>query len=204
MNIDKWTNRTYPVFDENRSLKEILTETKKIGLTTIISVDKEGRLSGIARLDEISERDISGLLSEVISEPVFYCRDSDFIEDAALMLIESHDYILPVVNDDFVLVGAIGVFEILEGLMEFTAMDKPGTRISIVLDDKPGALRDVVDFLAEREVNILSIITSASESEDSRRVVIRTDESDISMIAEILQEQGIPFESISEEEGFSV
>jgi len=204
MNIDKWTNRTYPVFDENRSLKEILTETKKIGLTTIISVDKEGRLSGIARLDEILERDISGLLSEVISEPVFYCRDSDFIEDAALMLIESHDYILPVVNDDFVLVGAIGVFEILEGLMEFTAMDKPGTRISIVLDDKPGALRDVVDFLAEREVNILSIITSASESEDSRRVVIRTDESDISMIAEILQEQGIPFESISEEEGFSV
>ncbi|PZC52710.1 MULTISPECIES: ACT domain-containing protein [unclassified Mesotoga] len=204
MNIDKWTNRTYPVFDENRSLKEILTETKKIGLTTIISVDKEGRLSGIARLDEISERDIPGLLSEVISEPVFYCRDSDFIEDAALMLIESHDYILPVVNDDFVVVGAIGVFEILEGLMEFTAMDKPGTRISIVLDDKPGALRDVVDFLAEREVNILSIITSASESEDSRRVVIRTDESDISMIAEILQEQGIPFESISEEEGFSV
>jgi len=204
MNIDKWTNRTYPVFDENRSLKEILTETKKIGLTTIISVDKEGRLSGIARLDEILESDISGLLSGVISEPVFYCRDSDFIEDAALMLIESHDYILPVVNDDFVVVGTIGVFEILEGLMEFTAMDKPGTRISIVLDDKPGALRDVVDFLAEREVNILSIITSASESEDSRRVVIRTDESDISMIAEILQEQGIPFESISEEEGFSV
>jgi len=204
MNIDKWTNRTYPVFDENRSLKEILTETKKIGLTTIISVDKEGRLSGIARLDEILESDISGLLSGVISEPVFYCRDSDFIEDAALMLIESHDYILPVVNDDFVVVGTIGVFEILEGLMEFTAMDKPGTRISIVLDDKPGALRDVVDFLAEREVNILSIITSASESEDSRRVVIRTDESDISTIAEILQEQGIPFESISEEEGFSV
>lgn len=204
MNIDKWTDRTYPVFDENRSLEEILAEAKKIGLTTIFSVDKEGRLSGIARLDEISEYDISGLLSGVISEPVFYCRDSDFIEDAALMLIESHDYILPVVNDDFLVVGAIGVFEILEGLMEFTAMDKPGTRISIVLDDEPGALRDVVDFLAEREVNILSIITSASESEDSRRVVIRTDESDISMIAEILQEQGISFESISEEEGFSV
>ncbi|NLT46407.1 MAG: ACT domain-containing protein [Thermotogaceae bacterium] len=204
MNIDKWTNRTYPVFDENRSLEETLAEAKEIGLTTIFSVDKEGRLSGIARLDEISECDISGLLSGVISEPVFYCRDSDFIEDAALMLIESHDYILPVVNDDFLVVGAIGVFEILEGLMEFTAMDKPGTRISIVLDDEPGALRDVVDFLAEREVNILSIITSASESEDSRRVVIRTDESDISMIAEILQEQGISFESISEEEGFSV
>ncbi|HDP77421.1 MAG TPA: ACT domain-containing protein [Mesotoga infera] len=204
MNIDKWTNRTYPVFEENRSLEEILAETKKIGLTTIISVDKEGRLSGVARLDEILESDASGLLSGVVGEPVFYCRDSDFIEDAALMLIESHDYVLPVVNDDFFVVGAIGVFEILEGLMEFTAMDKPGTRISIVLDDKPGALRDVVDFLAEREVNILSIITSASESEDSRRVVIRTDESDISMIAEILQEQGISFESISEEEGFSV
>ncbi|HOZ98787.1 ACT domain-containing protein, partial [Mesotoga prima] len=134
----------------------------------------------------------------------FYCRDSDFIEDAALMLIESHDYVLPVVNDDFVVVGAIGVFEILEGLMEFTAMDRPGARISIILEDKPGALRDVVDFLAEREVNILSIITSTAESKEFKRVVIRTDESDISLIADILGEKGISFESISEEEGFSV
>ena len=120
------------------------------------------------------------------------------------MLIESHDYVLPVVNDDFVVVGAIGVFEILEGLMEFTAMDRPGARISIILEDKPGALREVVDFLAEKEVNILSIITSTAESKEFKRVVIRTDESDISLIADILGEKGISFESISEEEGFSV
>ena len=47
------------------------------------------------------------------------------------MLIESHDYVLPVVNDDFVVVGQF-VFEILEGLMEFTAMDRAGARISII------------------------------------------------------------------------
>jgi len=204
MNIEKWINRTYPVFEESSTLEDVFSVKALAGLTNIISVDKEGRLSGTARLDAIDDFDLSRKLSEIVVEPVFYCRDSDFIEDAALMLIESHDYVLPVVNDNFVVVGAIGVFEILEGLMEFTAMDRPGARISIILEDKPGALRDVVDFLAEREVNILSIITSTAESKEFKRVVIRTDESDISLIADILGEKGISFESISEEEGFSV
>ncbi len=204
MNICKWTNRTYPLFSDDCTVGEILSDRKSAGLTYIISVDSDGRLAGVARVDDIKDVDPATPVSEVITEPVFYCRDSDFIEDAALMLIESHDYVLPVVDDDFLVVGAIGVFEILEGLMEFTAMDKPGTRVSVILEDKPGALRDVVDYLAEREVNILSIITSAAESEDERRVVIRTDESDIGMIAEILQEKGVSFESISEEEGFGV
>ncbi len=204
MNICKWTNRTYPLFSDDCTVGEILSDRKSAGFTYVISVDSDGRLAGVARVDDIKDVDPATPVSEVITEPVFYCRDSDFIEDAALMLIESHDYVLPVVDDDFLVVGAIGVFEILEGLMEFTAMDKPGTRVSVILEDKPGALRDVVDYLAEREVNILSIITSAAESEDERRVVIRTDESDIGMIAEILQEKGVSFESISEEEGFGV
>ncbi|HOZ98788.1 MAG TPA: hypothetical protein PL136_03040, partial [Mesotoga prima] len=88
MNIEKWINRTYPVFEESSTLEDVFSVKALAGLTNIISVDKEGRLSGTARLDAIDDFDLSRKLSEIVVEPVFYCRDSDFIEDAALMLIE--------------------------------------------------------------------------------------------------------------------
>jgi acetoin utilization protein AcuB len=138
MNICKWTNRTYPLFSDDCTVGEILSDRKSAGLTYVISVDSDGRLAGVARVDDIKDVDPATPVSEVITDPVFYCRDSDFIEDAARMLIESHDYVLPVVDDDFLVVGANGFFEILEGQIEFTAMDKPGTRVSVILEDKPG------------------------------------------------------------------
>lgn len=204
MQIDKWMNRTYPVFSEKDTVDNAIENRKSFGISTVITVDSEGRLSGVVDIDDLTELPSATLLGESVKEPVLYCTETDFIEDAALMLIESHSYLLPVVDEDFVVTGIIGVFEILEGLMEFTAMDRPGARLSIVLTDKPGALRDVVDFLAEKEINILSIITAPAEIEGQKRVVIRTDETDIQYIAEILEENGISFESISEEEGFGV
>lgn len=204
MNIEKWMNRTYPIFKESELLGSVLEKVREYGLSTIITTTQNGRLSGIVSVDEIDSEDYTKELAEIVREPAFYCTESDFIEDAALMLIESHDYLLPVVDEEFVVTGVISVFEILEGLMEFTAMDKPGARISISLVDKPGALRDVVDFLADKEINILSIITASGDSEGTKRVVIRTDETDIQYIAGILEENGISFETISEEEGFGV
>jgi acetoin utilization protein AcuB len=202
VNIEKWMNRTYPIFKESELLGSVLEKVREYGLSTIITTTQNGRLSGIVSVDEIDSEDYTKELAEIVREPAFYCTESDFIEDAALMLIESHDYLLPVVDEEFVVTGVISVFEILEGLMEFTAMDKPGARISICMVDKPGALRDVVDFLAEKEINILSIITASGDSEGTKRVVIRTDETDIQYIAGILEENGISFETISEEEGF--
>lgn len=204
MNIKKWTNGTYPVFSESDTLGVVLEKRKKCELPTLITVDEAGRLSGVAPVCELEGEDRSSELRELVREPIFYCEETDFIEDAALLLIESHDYFLPVVDEDFTLTGVIGVFEILEALMELTAMDKPGSRISLVLEDEPGALRDVVDFLAEREINILSLITLNAESEDRKRVVIRVAELDVQFIASILEEKNISFESISEEEGFGV
>ncbi len=204
MNIEKWMNRTYPIFKESELLGSVLEKVREYGLSTIITTSQNGRLSGIVSVDEIDSNDYEGELAGIVREPAFYCTESDFIEDAALILIESHDYLLPVVDEELIVTGVISVFEILEGLMELTAMDKPGARISISLVDKPGALRDVVDFLADKEINILSIITASGDSEGTKWVVIRTDETDIQYIAGILEENGISFETISEEEGFGV
>jgi acetoin utilization protein AcuB len=86
--------------------------------------------------------------------------------------------------------------------MEFTSMDQTGLKVSLLLKNEPGSLRKVVDAFADIEINILSIMTS-SVKDNEKRVVIRTEERDISEVRNILDEININYESITKEEGFS-
>jgi len=47
----------------------------------------------------------------------------------------------------------------------------------------------------------LSIVTSP-EGESKKRVIIRTDETNLKEIVEVLQSNNISFETVTEEEGF--
>lgn len=203
MTIDKWLNRAYPIFSKDNTVDWVFEEKKNFPLTTVILKNKDDTLFGIVRSENIERSEPDTLLKDIAEPPSYFCYTTDFIEDAVLLLIESHDFVIPVVSANMELVGVVTVFEILEALMEFTSMDQPGARIAIVLKDKPGALREIVDALAEKEINITSIITSPND-EAQKRVIIRTEESDIREIASILEDNKIIFEAVTEEEGFGV
>lgn len=203
MTVDKWLNRAYPIFSKDNTVAWVLEEKKNFPLTTVILKNKDDTLFGIVRSESIERAEPDTILRDIAEPPSYYCYPTDFIEDAVLLLIESHDFVIPVVSANMELLGVVTVFEILEALMEFTSMDQPGARISIILKDKPGSLREIVDALAEREINITSIITS-STNEEQKKVIIRTEESDIREIASILEDNNILFEAITEEEGFGV
>jgi len=202
MTVSKWVNRAYPVYRGSETVEKVAREEKTLGFSTIVVMDDNDKLLGTVSAERISGEDRSKKLEEFIVESPYFCLVDDYIEDAVLMLIESRDFVLPVIDDKSRVLGAITVYEILEALMEFTAMDRSGCRISMLLEDVPGSLKGVVDALAESEINILSIVTTTQE--DSRkRVVIRTSDTDIGKIAEALEGSTAMLESITEEEGFS-
>jgi acetoin utilization protein AcuB len=202
MTVSKWVNRAYPVYRGSETVEKVAREEKTLGFSTIVVMDDNDKLLGTVSAERISGEDRSKKLEEFIVESPYFCLVDDYIEDAVLMLIESRDFVLPVIDDRSRVLGAITVYEILEALMEFTAMDRSGCRISMLLEDVPGSLKGVVDALAESEINILSIVTTTQE--DSRkRVVIRTSDTDIGKIAEALEGSTAMLESITEEEGFS-
>ena len=202
MTVSKWVNRAYPVYRGSETVEKVAREEKTLGFSTIVVMDDNDKLLGTVSAERVSGEDRSKKLEEFIVESPYFCLVDDYIEDAVLMLIESRDFVLPVIDDRSRVLGAITVYEILEALMEFTAMDRSGCRISMLLEDVPGSLKGVVDALAESEINILSIVTTTQE--DSRkRVVIRTSDTDIGKIAEALEGSTAMLESITEEEGFS-
>ncbi|MDK2950651.1 MAG: acetoin utilization protein AcuB [Kosmotogales bacterium] len=202
MTIEKWLNKFYPVFNKDDKVSSILEEKKMLPLKTILIKDDSNKLYGTLNIETLKENDKNKIISEVADDVLYYCYEDDYIEDAALLMIESHDFTLPVINRKGEISGVITVFEILEALMEFTSMDQPGLKVSLLLKNEPGSLRKVVDAFADIEINILSIMTS-SVKDNEKRVVIRTEERDISEVRNILDEININYESITKEEGFS-
>ncbi|WP_255327264.1 MULTISPECIES: ACT domain-containing protein [unclassified Thermotoga] len=80
-------------------------------------------------------------------------------------------------------------------------MDVPGIRFSVLLEDKPGELRKVVDALALSNINILSVITTRSQ-DGKREVLIKVDAVDEGTLIKLFESLGIKIESIEKEEGF--
>ena len=201
MFVKKWINRAYPIFNVKDTVGKVIKECEHYEITVVVAHDDEKRLAGMTKVNRLLNEDPEKTIDEFLEEPSYYCFTEDYIEDAVLLLIESHDFVIPVISHDMKLKGVLTVFDILEALMEFTAMDQKGSRISLILDDRPGALKKVVDVLAEKEINILSIVTSP-EGETKKRVINRTDETNLKEIVEVLQNNGISFETVTEEEGF--
>ncbi|TYB92386.1 MAG: ACT domain-containing protein [Kosmotoga sp.] len=203
MIVKKWINKAYPIFKTEQKIADVFKEKEEFSFSTVVIKDKDGYLAGIIKKKDLKKFDSQQKLGDVASDVTLYCFDNDLVEDAVLLLIESHDFVVPVVNENLKLKGVITVFEVLEALMEITSMAIESVRITFKLPDKPGFLKKIVDVLADEEINILSIITTPDE-EGKKTVIIRTEKMNSEYIAEILEENDIVFESVSEEEGFSV
>lgn len=203
MIVKKWINKAYPIFKTGQKIADVFKEKEEFSLSTVVIKDEDGYLAGIIKKKDLQNFDPEQKLGDVASDVTLYCFDNDLVEDAVLLLIESHDFVVPVVNENLKLKGVITVFEVLEALMEITSMAVESVRITFKLPDKPGFLKKIVDVLADEEINILSIITTPDD-EGMKTVIIRTEKMNSEYIAEILEENDIVFDSVSEEEGFSV
>ncbi len=203
MIVKKWVNKAYPIFETEQKIADVFAEKEEFSLSTVVIKDENGYLAGVIRKKDLKSFDPEQKLGDVASDVTYYCFDNDLVEDAVLLLIESHDFVVPVVNEHLILKGVITVFEVLEALMEVTSMAIESVRITFSLPDKPGFLKKIVDVLADEEINILSLITTPDE-EGKKTVIIRTEKMNSEYIAGILEENEINFDSVSEEEGFSV
>ena len=83
----------------------------------------------------------------------------DPVEDAAKIMREHKIGCLPVV-DGSELVGILTGMDLLDALISLTGVTKPTSRLEVALADKPGELARLTAFMADRNVNIHSLLTS--------------------------------------------
>jgi len=159
-----------------------------------LPVVSQGRLVGI-----LSDRDLHFATSALCASPqgaeapvtlamsphVLTADPLDPVEDAARIMREHKIGCLPVM-DGSELVGILTGMDLLDALVSLTGVTKPSSRMEVALADQPGELARLTAFLADRHVNIHSILTSPDPN-GSVRTVLRLDSNQIRPLADAMR-----------------
>jgi acetoin utilization protein AcuB len=183
---------------------------KKHRVRRLPVVNKRGKLLGIVTKSDILEAspsdattlsiwELNYLLARttveqimVKAEDLITVSPNDPIERAALLMRQHKVGGLPVVEGSQ-LVGIITESDIFEVLLKLLGVHQKGTRITLELEDRPGALAEALDVIRNHDVNVRSIVTcdECRTTPDTGVFVIKIDSYDWRGIVKDLKDKKI-------------
>lgn len=160
----------------------VIDNGKLVGVVT----DRDLRLA-TSRLRE-NPFDPGEAVSGVMSRNVMTAHPNDPVEQATRTMRELKIGCLPVVEDKK-LVGIVTGIDLLDALLMLTGVHQPSGRLDVRLMNRTGELAKLASLLAEKNVNIHSIL-SYQEENNSIRLVLRVGTMEIKKIAEEICKAG--------------
>jgi len=154
----------------------------KNGILVGIISDRDVRLA-TSKFAKIS-LDPQTQVAEIMSHPVETTRLSEPIEVATQTMRQYKIGCLPVL-DDSKLVGIVTVADLLDAMLLMTGVHYPSGRLDVRLKDRSGELAKLTKIIAERNVNIHSIL-SYPETDGRLRVVLRVATMEIRPLAKAI------------------
>lgn len=160
----------------------VMEEDRLVGVVT----DRDLRLA----TSRLAERPFppEAKVREVMSHPVQTAHPLDPLERVAALMRELKIGCLPVVEGGK-LVGIVTGANLLDAMLRLAGVHRPSGRLDIRLPDRPGELARLTALLAERKVNIHSIL-SYPEDDQRGRIVLRVGTMEIRPLAEAICNAG--------------
>ncbi len=189
MLVKEWMATNPIVIDENTSIMKATQIMKEHGIRRI-PVVRDGKLIGI-----ISDRDIKEaapskatsldvhelyyLLSEIKVKDIMTpdpitLRENDSVEKAAIIMLENRISGIPIVDDDYKVVGVITQTDVFKVMISITGAYKSPIQIAFEIEDSPGSLNALLNNIREQGGRIVSVLTSQENMpEGAREVYVR-------------------------------
>ena len=92
------------------------------------------------------------------------------IQDALLMIQNSRVGALPVVDDDGKLSGILSVRDLLRAFINVLGIGEPGTLLCILVKEKVGQLKKIVDAITEENISFGSVLVARYWDSNKRAV----------------------------------
>ncbi len=113
-------------------------------------------------------------VKEIMKKKVFTTTADTPVEEAARLMHDENIGSLPVLEKGG-LIGIISDRDIFRVLVDITGIRHGGHRICLVVEDRPGSIKEVTDIIRKHGFGLQSILTTYEGiKEGYRRVVIRT------------------------------
>ena len=145
--------RHLPVVDEYNKVVGIITDRDvRSALPSVFSTCRED-------LKEIQQ--ISALkVGDVMNKKVITISPMDTLEDALLLMHKSNKGALPVVDRDGKLKGIISRRDLISAFINVLGIEEPGTLLCLVVEEKLGQMKKIVDAITEEGIPFGSILVA--------------------------------------------
>ena len=204
MLVKYWMKSEVPCIDAGASMQEairVLKETR----AALLPVTKKGRLVGVitdtdlkrASASDATTLDVHELTylisrikaKSIMSSPPVTVPSDYTLEETAAQLLSHGISGAPVVDKTGKVVGVISQQAIYQALTSLSGLSKRGIQLALLLEDKPGSIKEVTDVIRKRGARLVSILTSYDRVPDGyRRVYIRAYAVERSAMSEMLEE----------------
>lgn len=160
----------------------VVENDKLVGIVT----DRDLRLA----TSKLSEHpfDPESQVKDIMSKPVRSANPSDPIETITQVMRELKIGCMPIVEDGM-LVGIVTISDLLDALLMLTGIDRPSGRLDVRLSNKSGELAKLASLIAEKKVNVHSILTYP-DKEGKVRLVLRVSTMEIKPLAQTICNAG--------------
>ncbi|HCJ11234.1 MAG TPA: acetoin dehydrogenase [Clostridiales bacterium] len=162
----------------------VVADGKVVGVVTTWDI-----LSRLAETDRTEEYLRETKVAEVMTDQPLTIREDEIIEEAARIMYQKEIDLLPVVDENDRVVGVITEPDFFKVFVEMLGLERPGTRISLVVPERVGQLAKVTEIVKRHGVNIISLVTF-EPGRPFGDVVLRVDTVESKPIVDDLVEAG--------------
>ena len=155
--------RHLPIIDKDRRLVGIITDRDIRSALPYNSLMEHSGEKENERVSKFKVKDI--MTKDPISISPAYT-----IQDALLLIQKSKVGALPVVDDDLKLTGIISVRDLLRAFINVLGIGEPGTLLCILVEEKIGQLKKIVDAITEENISFGSVLVARYWDENKRAV----------------------------------
>lgn len=189
MLVRKWMSKNPIVIEESASLSDAINLLKKHKIRRL-PVMKKGKLAGI-----ISDRDLKEaspskvtsldiwelhylmsniLVKTIMKKNVVTVSPDTTLERAAILMYDNKIGGLPVLDKKGKLVGILTEQDVFKALINISGARFAANRISVVIKDSPGSIKEMMDVMRKYQFKYNSILTThEGVKEGFREVLIR-------------------------------
>ena len=160
--MSKHLFRHLPVVDENNRLIGIVTDRDVRSVLPSSYLSKEDRRKEWERFSKCKVNDLM-THNPVTLSPL------DTIQDALLLLHKKNFGALPVVEQQK-LIGIISIRDLLREFINVLGLEEPGTLLCIIVENKIGQMKKIVDAISEEHISFGSILVSRYWEKGKRAV----------------------------------
>ncbi len=153
-----------------RHLPVVSAENQVIGMVTDRDI-RSAMPSSLAKGCDLDEEMLANLkVKDFMTRDILTISTMDTIQDALLLIQQKNVGALPVVDENNYLQGIISVRDLLQSFVNVMGIGEPGVLLGIVVEEKVGQLKKIVDAITEENVSMGSILVARHWEPDKRAV----------------------------------